>query len=664
MSVIHSLTLLSHCTLSPQIAEGISKGLAANAVVAKVTYTGPRVGVEAADGLGVVNTGPEEDEDGTASSAAKPELWDLTRPLEGDCLLELKKFEDKEGKMVFWHSSAHVLGECLECSFGAHLCIGPPTEEGFYYDAYMGNHSLSESDYPGIKAKAENVCKQKQTFERIVLTKEEALKMFADNPFKVQLISTKIPDGGYTTAYRCGPLIDLCRGPHVPTTAAIKAFEVTKASSSYWLGSVDNDSLQRVYGVSFPDTKMMKQYLTMVEEAKKRDHRLLGTKQELFFFHELSPGSCFFLPHGTRIYNRLMEHIRHQYRVRGYNEVVTPNMFNIDLWRISGHADHYLENMFTFKVEGQDFGLKPMNCPGHCLCFGNRVRSYRELPLRMADFGVLHRNEYSGALTGLTRVRRFQQDDAHIFCRFDQIKQEVADALDFMQHTYGIFGFTFELDLSTRPKKALGSIDLWNKAEAMMTEALNAFGKPWKINPGDGAFYGPKIDIKVFDALGRRHQCATIQLDFQLPIRFNLRYRSNKHEDEAVVEEAEGEGAEGAEGEASTAAAAPASAGAAATATAAASAEAADPAAKHAAQLAKKQEKKDKKDKAKEDKAAKEKEKKPEDGAEHADGKGGAQSTSQVAKMVEHARSGFDELPEGFERPVIIHRAILGEYKL
>ena len=278
--------------------------------------------------------------------------------------LALLKFDDKEGRAVFWHSSAHVLGECLECKFGAKLCIGPPTEEGFYYDAYMGSTTMHEDDYAGIKAKAEAVCKEKQPFERIVLTKDQALRLFADNPFKVQLISTKIPDGGYTTAYRCGPLIDLCRGPHVPTTGAIKAFEVTKTSSAYWLGNVDNDTLQRVYGVSFPDPKQMKAYLLMVEEAKKRDHRVLGIKQELFFFHDLSPGSCFFMPHGARIYNKLMDHIKKQYRVRGYHEVVTPNMFNIDLWRISGHADHYLENMFTFKVEGADFGLKPMNCPG------------------------------------------------------------------------------------------------------------------------------------------------------------------------------------------------------------------------------------------------------------------------------------------------------------
>ena len=258
-----------------------------------------------------------------------------------------------------------MLGECLECNYGGKLCIGPPTEDGFYYDAYMGDAAIGESDYALITNKAEAIAKAKQPFERIVLTKADALRMFADNPFKHQLISAKIPDGGYTTAYRCGPLIDLCRGPHVPTTGAIKAFDVLKNSSAYWLGNQENDTLQRVYGVSFPDAKLMKAHKHMLEEAKKRDHRVLGTKQELYFFHELSPGSCFFLPHGARIYNKLMSFIRGEYIKRGYDEVVTPNMYNIDLWRISGHADHYLENMFTFPVEGADFGLKPMNCPGH-----------------------------------------------------------------------------------------------------------------------------------------------------------------------------------------------------------------------------------------------------------------------------------------------------------
>ncbi|KAL5682792.1 hypothetical protein ACJX0J_009177, partial [Zea mays] len=346
-------------------------------------------------------------------------------------------------------------------------------------------------------------------------------------------IINELPEDKTITVYRCGPLVDLCRGPHIPNTSFVKAFACLKASSSYWRGKADRESLQRVYGISFPDSRRLTEYKHFLEEAKKRDHRILGKSQELFFFHELSPGSCFFLPHGARIYNKLMNFMRKQYRDRGYQEVLSPNIYNMQLWETSGHAANYKENMFVFEIEKQEFGLKPMNCPGHCLMFANRVRSYRELPLRMADFGVLHRNELSGALTGLTRVRRFQQDDAHIFCREDQIKDEVKAVLEFINYVYEIFGFKYELELSTRPEKYLGEIETWNKAEQQLTEALNEFGKPWKINEGDGAFYGPKIDIGVFDALKRKFQCATLQLDFQLPIRFKLTYSA---EDEAKIE--------------------------------------------------------------------------------------------------------------------------------
>ncbi|KAH9605260.1 hypothetical protein KSS87_023335 [Heliosperma pusillum] len=279
--------------------------------------------------------------------------------------------------------------------------------------------------------------------------------------------------------------------------------------------------------------KAVAEYLKQLEEAKKYDHRLLGVKQELFFCHPLSPGSWFFLPQGARIYNKLMEFIRSQYRNRGYEEVISPNIYNMQLWETSGHAANYKENMFVLDIEKQEFGLKPMNCPGHCLMFEHRVRSYRELPIRFADFGVLHRNEASGALTGLTRVRRFQQDDAHIFCMESQVKDEVRGALDFINYVYDVFGFTYELKLSTRPEKFLGDIQTWDKAEAALTEALDEFGKPWQLNEGDGAFYGPKIDISVSDALKRKFQCATLQLDFQLPLRFNLSYSA---EDEAKRE--------------------------------------------------------------------------------------------------------------------------------
>ena len=454
------------------------------------------------------------------------ELFDTTRPLEKDCTLELLDFEHEEGRQVFWHSSAHVLGESCERHYGCHLCIGPPVEDGFYYEMAIKDRVVSQSDYPQLNTLAKNIIKDKQPFERLEVSKPDLLEMFKHNPYKQHIINDKIPDGTSTTVYRCGPLIDLCRGPHIPHTGRIKAFEVMKNSSSYFLGKAENDTLQRIYGISFPDNAQMKEYLKFKEEADKRDHRRVGKDQQLFFFHELSPGSCFFLPHGARVYNKLIEFLRGEYRMRGFSEVITPNIYNVGLWKTSGHWENYKENMFSFECEKDTYALKPMNCPGHCLMFGNRERSYRELPIRFADFGVLHRNELSGTLGGLTRVRRFQQDDAHIFCRQDQISDEMKGCLEFLKSVYEIFGFTFSLKLSTRPEKYLGELSVWDRAEKQLEQALCEFGQPWELNPGDGAFYGPKIDITIMDAHKRRHQCATIQLDFQLPIRFNLQYRT------------------------------------------------------------------------------------------------------------------------------------------
>lgn len=277
-----------------------------------------------------------------------------------------------------------------------------------------------------------------------------------------------------------------------------------------------------MYGITFPTKKEMDEYITLIEEAAKRDHRVIGVQQKLFGHHEWSPGCGFMYPNGTYIYNKLVDLCKSEYRVRGFQEVISPNIFNLKLWKTSGHYKNYKDNLFLFHADNTGFGMKPMNCPAHALMFANEQRTYRELPIRFADFGVLHRNEISGALSGLTRVRRFCQDDAHHFCAEDQIMDEISNNLDFLEHVYGIFGFTYELELSTRPENKLGSVELWDKAESALEQALNKFGKPWKYNVGDGAFYGPKIDIKVFDALKRPHQCGTIQLDFQLPIRFNL----------------------------------------------------------------------------------------------------------------------------------------------
>lgn len=472
-------------------------------------------------------------------SKVNGELWDLERPLEGDAELEFLDFEHPEGKMVFWHSSAHVLGEACENHYGCHLSYGPPTEDGFFYDMSInsGEGVVSQEDFGNIEKVSTKVIKEKQKFVRLEMTKEELLKMFAYNKYKVKFISDKVPDGTSTTVYRCGPLIDLCRGPHILHTGKIKAFKVLKNSSSYFLGDAANDSLQRVYGISFPDKKLMDEHLKFLKEASERDHRKIGKEQELFYFNEVSPGSAFWLPHGTRIYNTLVDMLRNEYRQRGYEEVITPNMCNTKLWEISGHWGNYKENMFSFDVEKETFGLKPMNCPGHCVIFKSRERSYRELPWRVADFGVIHRNEFSGALSGLTRVRRFQQDDAHIFCQQDQIEQEIAGVFDFLQKIYGIFGFEFKMELSTRPEKYVGELETWNAAEKNLENALNKFmGEGnWELNPADGAFYGPKIDIKISDALRRWFQCATIQLDFQMPQRFDLEYKADSNDKEKTT---------------------------------------------------------------------------------------------------------------------------------
>ncbi|KAL1800374.1 hypothetical protein ACET3X_000716 [Alternaria dauci] len=460
-------------------------------------------------------------------------LWDLERPLEKSCKLELLPFDDPEGKKVFWHSSAHILGEASERRFGCDLCIGPPIEDGFYYEmALPDNAAVDPADHKPLETIVNSIVKEKQPFQRLTLSKDDLLEMFKSNKYKQHIIKDKIADGTFTTVYRNGPLIDLCRGPHVPHTGRIKQFKVMKNSASYFLGDAKNDSLQRIYGVSFPDKDAMQAHLKFLEEAAKRDHRKIGKEQELFFFHEFSPGSCFFLPHGQIIYNTLQAFLREEYWNRGYQEVASPNMYNSALWKISGHWQHYAEDMFTFDVEKEKWALKPMNCPGHCLIFKHRERSYRELPIRMADFGILHRNEASGALTGLTRVRRFQQDDTHVFCTQDQITEEIFALFDFLKAVYGKFGFTFKLKLSTRPEGFLGDIDTWNKAEAKLTDALNEFtaagGGAWELNPGDGAFYGPKIDITISDALKREFQCATIQLDFQLPNQFELEYMTSE----------------------------------------------------------------------------------------------------------------------------------------
>ncbi|KAF6079608.1 hypothetical protein HJG60_018554 [Phyllostomus discolor] len=479
-----------------QVAAGISQELAESTVIAKVNG----------------------------------ELWDLDRPLEGDCTLDLLTFDDEEAQAVYWHSSAHVLGEAMELYYGGHLCYGPPIENGFYYDMFVEDRAVSSSELSALEALCEAIVREEQPFERLEVSKDVLLDMFKYNKFKCRILNEKV-NTPTTTIYRCGSLVDLCKGPHVRHTGKIKTIKIFKNSCTYWEGNPEMETLQRVYGISFPDNERMRAWEKLQEEAKSRDHRKIGKDQELFFFHDLSPGSCFFLPRGAFIYNTLMDFIREEYHRRHFTEVLSPTVYNSKLWEASGHWQHYSENMFAFDVEKDTFALKPMNCPGHCLMFAHRPRSWREMPVRFADFGVLHRNELSGTLSGLTRVRRFQQDDAHIFCTAEQIEEEIKGCLQFLQSVYSTFGFSFQLSLSTRPDNFLGEVALWDEAEKQLQKSLVDFGRPWKVSPGDGAFYGPKIDIKIKDALGRSHQCATIQLDFQLPIRFNLTYVSKEGDD-------------------------------------------------------------------------------------------------------------------------------------
>ncbi|DAZ96845.1 TPA: hypothetical protein N0F65_008276 [Lagenidium giganteum] len=479
------------------------------------------------------------------------DVVDLRAPLDRSCDLAILDFDSEEGKKVFWHSSAHVLGQALEAKFQdkVRLTDGPSLSEGgFFYEMYLEDGmTVSESDFQELLALTKKIVKQRQPFERMEVTRDFARELFAYSDFKIDMLN-KIPQGEALSLYRCGPLIDLCRGPHVPHTGVLASFAITRCGASHW---EDKDLLQRVYGISFPNNAMLKEWQHFQEEAKKRDHRVIGKNQQLFMFHQLSPGSAFFLPHGTRVFNGLANFIRNEYRNRGYQEVITPLIFKKELWETSGHYQNYKEDMFMVSQGidepvvqktscGHDlvhddkhdqsgeidlFGLKPMNCPGHCLIFREAKKySYRELPVRLADFSALHRNEASGALTGLTRVRRFHQDDAHIFCTADQVQQEISQCLQFIQHVYGVFGFTFQLRLSTRPEKYMGEIAQWDSAEEQLRNALDGFGEPWTVNEGDGAFYGPKIDIVVTDALKRQHQCGTIQLDFQLPLKFKLQY--------------------------------------------------------------------------------------------------------------------------------------------
>ncbi|KAE8288852.1 Threonine--tRNA ligase, cytoplasmic [Larimichthys crocea] len=458
---------------------------------------------------------------GALVSTVNGELWELGRPLETDCELQLLGFDTVEGRQAAWRTGACVLGGVLEGVFGAEVCREGASEFGLYCDHLLDHSTLSLSD---VEERCKQAAALRLPLSRMELNTEEVRELFQNSKLRLQLVEEQI-SGPTVTVYRCGDSLSVCNGPLLPHTGLLKVFKMLQLSSVTLANQTESTGLKRLLGVAFPGEKDKQEWEREQEEARRRDHRRIGTDQELFFFNDVSPGSCFFLPKGAHIYNTLTDFIKSEYRRRGFTEVVTPTLFSTALWERSGHWEHYSENMFTVTSEGsQTYALKPMNCPAHCLMFEQRVRSWRELPLRWADFGALHRNELSGALGGLTRVRRFCQDDAHIFCTPEQLEEEIVACLDFVRRVYQVFGFSFHCLLSTRPTPCLGEPEQWDNAEQQLERSLQHFGEHWELNPGDGAFYGPKIDIQIKDAIGRQHQCATIQLDFQLPIRFDLQY--------------------------------------------------------------------------------------------------------------------------------------------
>lgn len=450
-------------------------------------------------------------------------LRDFDYPLENGDEVIFFNFDDPIGKEVFWHTSAHVLAQAiLRLWPDAQPTIGPPIENGFYYD--FGNLTISEEDFEKIELEVEKVLSENHKTKREEFAgKSQAKEAFSANPYKLELIDGFAEEP--ISAYKQGEFFDLCRGPHMASLNKIKAFKVLKTSGAYWRGDSTKQMLTRVYAISFPEKKRLKEYLHLLEEAKKRDHKILGPALDLFSFKEEAPGMPFIHPHGLVIWNQLIAFLR-DIQKEDYVEIKTPAMMSKELWERSGHWFHYKENMYTSQIEEREFAIKPMNCPGCMLFYKTITHSYRELPLRVAEIGHVHRFEASGALNGLFRVRSFHQDDAHLFMRLDQIRDEILKLIQFADKLYGAFGLPYRLGLSTRPEKTktIGSDEEWEIATAGLRGALDDWGHSYHVNEGDGAFYGPKIDIQIRDALGRFWQCGTIQLDFALPQKFDLEY--------------------------------------------------------------------------------------------------------------------------------------------
>ncbi len=451
------------------------------------------------------------------------EVCDLRTPVERDCALSILTFDSKGGKHAFWHTGSHVLAEAIQHLYPqTKFTIGPAIENGFYYD--VDSETVFTPDIlEKLEEEMRRIVKADEPVSRYTLTRAAALEKMAGNEYKEELIR-ELPEGEEISFYAQGDFTDLCAGPHLMSTGALGAIKLLNVTGAYWRADAKNKMLQRIYGIAFPKKAQLQEYLDMMEEAKKRDHRRLGRELELFDIFEEGPGFPFFFPKGMVLRNELENFWREEHRRAGYHEIKTPMILSRKLWETSGHWGHYNNNMYTTVIDGEDFAIKPMNCPGGILVYKNKLMSYRDLPYRCGELGLVHRHELSGALHGLMRVRCFTQDDAHIFMTEDQIESEILGVAQLIDRIYKIFGFEYTLELSTRPADFLGTVEQWDAAEAALKAALDKNGKPYEINEGDGAFYGPKIDFHLRDCIGRTWQCGTIQLDYQLPERFDLSY--------------------------------------------------------------------------------------------------------------------------------------------
>ena len=464
-------------------------------------------------------------------------LWDLKRPLVEDCELVLVDPESPEALEFFRHTASHVLAQAVMRIYGrenVRLGIGPTIENGFYYDFDIIGGKIGEEDLPRIEEEMKKIVEEDLPVERVEVSKEEAKRIFHDQPYKLELIDEIGEDR--VSIYRQGEFVDLCKGPHLPSTGVLRHFKLLSVSGAYWRGDEKRPMLTRVYGTAFAKGEDLERYLNFLEEAQRRDHRKLGPQLELFLLNtDYAPGMPFFLPKGVVVLNELMRFSREKHLKRGYQEVFTPLVMNEKLWRISGHWDHYAENMFFIEKDSESYAVKPMNCPGHILIYKSRAVSYRDLPIRLFEFGKVHRYERSGVLHGLLRVRAFTQDDAHIFCTPEQIEDEILGVLDLVGEIYGQFGFTYRVELSTMPENHMGDEETWEKATNALRNALERAGLDYKVNEGEGAFYGPKIDFHIKDSIGREWQCATVQLDFMMPEKFDLTYIGPDNREHRVV---------------------------------------------------------------------------------------------------------------------------------